>query len=300
MSTKLLRKPTLSNEEVAALLDEVALHLRRQAANPFRIAAYRAAAHTVRSLPQPLRDVFAREGHSGLERLPGIGKSIASKLAEILLRGRLQLLDVLRRKLDSEVDLSSLPMVGPLLADRIKTTLGAESLEEVFVAAHDGRLRRVPGMGHKRIQAIRESLAVRLDRSSWPLYGGTQQEQPPVALLLEIDRLYRQQASQDRLPRVSPRRFNPGGSAWLPILTVVRHGHRYCAMYSNTARSHQLHHHNDWVTIYRPLKAVFGVWTVITSRYGRLRGKRIVSGRVGECGEYYQRALIQRSLQLAD
>ena len=57
---------------------------------------------------------------------------------------------------------------------------------------------------------------------------------------------------------------------------------------SNTARAHQLGMVHDWVVIYRDDEQGHGRWTVITSRYGKLRGKRIIRGREAQCQEYYE------------
>jgi DNA polymerase (family X) len=277
----------IANVDLADVLDEISQRLRRQAANPFRVAAYRAAATTVRESREPLAAIYHRDGIAGLEALPGIGKSIARKLAELIRRGRLRSLERLRSKQQAGDTLTSLPMIGPQLAERIRNQLGVDSLEEVYAAAYDGRLGRVAGVGRKRLQAIRESLAVRLDRQAPTWRKIVPSDEPSVETLLEIDRLYRQRAAQGDLLRVAPRRFNPAGTAWLPILRITRHGHRYSAAFANTARSHELDHSRDWVVIYREMKADFGIWTVITSRYGPLRGKRIVRGRERECRAYY-------------
>lgn len=287
MRTNVSKLERMTNRELADVLDEISQRLRRQAASPFRVAAYRAAATTVREWKTPLAEIYQRDSTAGLEALPGIGKSIARKLGELIRRGRLRSLDSLRRKQASSDTLTSLPMVGPLLAARIRDQLGIESLEEVYAAAYDGRLRRIAGVGRKRLQAIRESLSVRLDREAPTLRQIVPSDEPDVSTLLEIDRLYRQRAGRGGLPTVAPHRFNPTGAAWLPILRITRHGHRYCASFANTARSHALGHDRDWVVIYRETKADFGIWTVVTSRYGNLRGKRIVRGREAECQAHY-------------
>jgi DNA polymerase (family X) len=280
-----LNRPT--NGELAEVLDEIAQRLRRQAANPFRVAAYRAAAETVRQWSEPMSEIYGRDRIAGLESLPGVGRSIAGKLAELIRRGRLRSLESLRRKQAANDTLTSLPMIGPLLAERIRDKLGIKSLEELYAAAYDGRLSRISGVGRKRVQAIRESLAVRLDRQAPTWRQIVPSDEPPVETLLEIDRLYRERAARGQLLTVAPRKFNPTGAAWLPILRITRHGHRYCAAFANTARSHQLGHDRDWVVIYRETKADFGIWTVLTSRYGALRGKRIVRGREAECQAFY-------------
>ena len=114
--------------------------------------------------------------------------------------------------------------------------------------------------------------------------------QVPVQELLEIDAQYRRLADLGKLPRIAPRRFNPTGDAWLSVLHTERADRHYTALYSNTARAHEFGMTHDWVVIYledhnRP--GEHGRWTVITSTFGKLRGRRIVRGRESECGEFY-------------
>ncbi len=279
----------VTNWEVAEVLDEIARLLRLRGADPFRVAAYRRAGLTVRNWPQPLSEIFAREGVKGLLRLPGIGNSLAKKIAELLRRGKSRSLDRLRQKHSTTDLLTTLPSVGKRLADRIRSDLGVNSLEELFEAAEDGRLRRISGLGRKRVQAIRESLALRLGprRPRRARHHG-EFYQPSVGLLLDIDRMYREKALAGRLLAVAPRRFNPTGAAWLPILRGDWHGRQYCAHYSNTAQSHELGHARDWVVIRCEDKRAFGQWTVATATHGILRGQRIVKGREWECQEYYR------------
>jgi len=122
--------------------------------------------------------------------------------------------------------------IGPELAERIHEALDIDTLEELEQAAHDGRLDEVEGFGERRLQAVRESLEAKL--RSRRRNGGT----VPVAELLDVDREYRQKAESDELRRIAPRRFNPEGEAWLPILHTERNGRSYTALFSNTARAH--------------------------------------------------------------
>ena len=52
----------ISNEQVAATLEEVANLLEEQGANPFRVAAYRRAANTVRQLQGSVARISQVEG----------------------------------------------------------------------------------------------------------------------------------------------------------------------------------------------------------------------------------------------
>ena len=86
---------------------------------------------------------------------------------------------------------------------------------------------------------------------------------------------------------MAPRRFNPNHEAWLPILETDRVGRRYKAMYSNTARAHEMDTVRDWVVICREGAEEGGQWTIVTSKFGKLRGRRIVRGLEHECAQHY-------------
>ena len=281
----------VDNRLVARLLEEIAQLLADQGANQFRVGAYRKAAQTLRELRQPVAEILEEEGPSGLVRLPGIGRSIASAIAQLGKTGKIPLLQRLRGEHAPERVFTSVAEIGPKLAARIHEELGIDSLSELQTAAWDGRLAGLEGMGPKRVQAVREALAGRFaqaDRHSRLDALSSLENEPPIAELLEIDRTYLHQVAQDRLPQIAPRRFNPEGSAWLPIMHTQRGERHYTAMFSNTARAHEFGKTRDWVVIYRDDATDHGQWTVITASFGKLLGKRIVRGREAECAEHYR------------
>ncbi len=283
-----------SNHEVANRLEEVADLLEAQGANVFRVRAYRRAAETVRHLSRPVADILAEKGLAGLTQLEGIGPSLARAIEQLVFTGRLALLDRLRGEASGEAVLATVPGIGREMAARIHEQLGIDNLTDLEIAAYDGRLATVPGMGRKRIRAVRESLAGRFRRrprvpevTRKKRRSSSTEAEPPVAELLSVDAEYRRKAQAGRLPRIAPRRFNPTGAAWLPVLHTTRGSHHYTALYSNTARAHEVGATNDWVVIYRDDDDSQGQWTVVTARYGPLKGKRVVRGREAECRDYY-------------
>jgi hypothetical protein len=284
----------VTNGFVAARLEEAADLLSRQGANEFRVRAYRRGAETLREMKPPVADVLAESGIDGLTKLPGIGDSLARSIERIVTTGRMPVLERLRADAAPARIFTTVADIGPKLAERIHEELGIESLAELEAASWDGRLARVPGMGQKRIRAVRESLAGRFHRPPKPASPPKPSDeddagvlQPTVGELLDIDEEYRRLAERDRLVRVAPRRFNPTGQAWLPILHAERKGQRYTAMFSNTGRAHELGATHDWVVIYREGRTGGGPWTVITSHLGRLKGKRVVRGREAECVRWF-------------
>ena len=152
------------NEDIAGRLDEVARILAEQGANRFRVQAYHQAAAVLRGLARPVSEIFAEEGLAGLEKLPGVGESIARAIRDILRHGRLAMLDRLRGEHDPIALLTSVPGIGKALAWKLHDELGLESLEDLESAAHDGRLESVAGLGAKRLAGIRDSLAHPLGR----------------------------------------------------------------------------------------------------------------------------------------
>ena len=71
-----------------------------------------------------------------------------------------------------------------------------------------------------------------------------------IAELLDVDREYRHAAAAGTLRTIAPRRFNPAGESWLPILHTRRGPRRYTALFSNTARAHRAAKTRDWVVLY--------------------------------------------------
>jgi hypothetical protein len=107
---------------------------------------------------------------------------------------------------------------------------------------------------------------------------------PEVATLLDVDYEYRKKAAAGSLRTIAPKRFNPSGEAWLPVLHAQRGAWHFTALYSNTARAHELGRTRDWVVIYYyDGDHIEGQCTVVTESRGALAGKRVVRGREEEC-----------------
>ena len=282
-----------TNDQIARKLDELANLLETQGANPFRVSAYRHGAMAIAGFPEPVADLYTREGLEGLERVPGIGHQLAIAVRSLVETGRLPLLEHMRGEIDPVLLLQSVPGIGRIQAERLHHDLGIDTLEDLEAAAHDGRLASVAGFGAKRVAGIVDSLASRLGRVRQPDRGP--KKQAPVEELLDVDREYRESSQAGTLPTIAPRRFNPDKKAWLPILHTQRGDRHYTAMFSNTARAHRLGTTDDWVIVYQEGESGAHPCTVITSRHGPLEGQRIVRGREGECQKYFERCLNPRA-----
>lgn len=286
MAESSVRQRPEFNSMAADKLREMADLLERQQANPFRVAAYRRAADTVEQSGQDLRDILADEGLAGLDRLPNIGKGIAGSIQELARTGKLSRMERLRGQLEPEKLFQTVPGVGPVLARQIHEALGVDTLEELELAAHDGRLERVEGIGPRKARAIRATLESMLKRLRGRERRG--RHVPDITLLLDVDREYRERAAAGDLPTIAPKRFNPEHAAWLPVLHADRDDWHFTVLFSNTARAHELGRTEDWVVVYfYDRDHEEGQHTIVTETRGSLSGRRVVRGREQECRHFY-------------
>ncbi|HVB31292.1 MAG TPA: helix-hairpin-helix domain-containing protein [Gemmatimonadaceae bacterium] len=275
----------LSNAGIADRFEEVASLLEAQNASQYRVQAWRGGAATIRHTPQPVAEILEAEGLDGLEQLPGIGPALARAARELAETGTLTTLQRLRGESDPLALLASVPGVGPNLAQRLHDELDLDTLEGLEIAAHDGRLAQVKGFGPKRVAGIRDALGTRLRsrrRAAEP-----EQSVPTVDELLDVDREYRESARAGTLPRIAPRRYNPTGERWLPVLHTTRGDRHYTALFSNTALAHQLARTHDWLVLYYDGRDGEHQCTIVTAPKGPLRGRRVVRGRERECMAHY-------------
>lgn len=270
------------NAVIAANLREYADLLESQGADGFRELAYRRAAAAIDGLDLALADILARDGRDGLIALPAIGKGIAAAIAEMTTTGRWRRLERLRGELTPEKLFQTLPGIGPRLAHSLAETTHADSLEDLEAALADPA--RLPGgIGRRRREALLAILAERLGRPA-TARRLTRVSEPDVGMLLTVDKMYRERAAAGSLRKIAPKRHNPDNKQWLPIMHARHEDWHFTALFSNTARAHDLGKTEDWVVIYYEKDDDGeGSATVVTEGRGVLAGQRVVRGREDEC-----------------
>ena len=136
----------VQNAEIAAMFDQTADLLEIKGDNPFRVRAYRRAARTIEGLPQSVRGMLAAQ--ADLSELPGIGKDLAGKIADIVGSGHFALLDQLKKKLPGELgEMASLPGLGPKRIKLLYSKLKVRTLDDLRNVVQAGRLHRRKGFG---------------------------------------------------------------------------------------------------------------------------------------------------------
>ena len=144
-----------ANDRAAALLDEYAELTTMTGGDPFRARVYTRAAKAVAAYPQDVSGFPA----AALQQIPGVGKSIAAKLAEIAASGSFAELEDLRADIPAGVrQLTQIPALGPRRALQLYRQLQVSSPAELRVAIEAGQLNGLRGFGPKSADKLLRGL----------------------------------------------------------------------------------------------------------------------------------------------
>ncbi|MGG6459966.1 MAG: DNA polymerase/3'-5' exonuclease PolX [Candidatus Eiseniibacteriota bacterium] len=144
----------MKNYEVARILHEIAIY-EEMKGEKFKPRAYEKASIYIESLSDDLETIFEKGGIKALMELPGVGKSIAEKLIEIIKTGKLGYHEELKRQIPVDVTtLSAIEGIGPKTVKVLYEKLGITNIEELERAVRKKQLRTIPDFGEKSEQKI--------------------------------------------------------------------------------------------------------------------------------------------------
>ena len=145
------------NEEIAGLLREYAELTQITGGDVFRARNYEKAARSVRGWADDIGQLDV----AALRAIPGVGASIAAKIAEYRESGSIRALDELRAKIPPGVlELTRVPGLGPKRALQLNRDLGVESVDDLAAAIKAGRLDGLAGFGAKSEERIAAGIEV--------------------------------------------------------------------------------------------------------------------------------------------
>ena len=173
----------VQNAEVAERLHEIAEILAIEGENPFRVRAYEKAAATIERLPRPVREML--ETGEDLSELPGIGRDLAGKIAEIVQTRTLGLLEELKAKTSPGLlELLQIRGLGPKRVHQLNLELGITTKSELQQAILEKRLEGIRGFGEKRIESILAELGNPVERQTRVLLSTAEDLVGPLELYL--------------------------------------------------------------------------------------------------------------------
>jgi DNA polymerase (family 10) len=145
------------NEEISGLLREYAELTQITGGDVFRARNYEKAARSVRGWGDDIGPLDVK----ALRAIPGVGASIAAKIAEYRETGSIRALDELRAKIPSGVlELTRVPGLGPKRALQLNRDLGVQSVDDLAAAIKAGRLDGLAGFGAKSEERIAAGIEV--------------------------------------------------------------------------------------------------------------------------------------------
>lgn len=160
-----------TNQQIADVLNNIADLIESQRGNPYRIQAYRNAAHGVMELEESAAKLIARGEHLPV---PGLGRRLHARIKELVQTGTMTFYnDLFMQSLPPAArSLMAVEYVGPHTAARLYEDLGIDSPEKLWRAARQQRIQQLPGFGVRSEARIKDAAARLLQQE--------QQQRPPL------------------------------------------------------------------------------------------------------------------------
>ena len=164
----------MTKDEIAGVLEQIATLLELKGENPFKIRAYANAARAMETFGGNISNLQDEEA---LAKIPGIGKSIADKIKELVATGSLKYLEELRAEFPAAIlQLFSISGLGAKKIKALYDKLHISSIEELREACETGRVAELPGFGETTQIKICKAIEERAKHSGYFQFGQIAQE----------------------------------------------------------------------------------------------------------------------------
>ena len=179
------RRSAMTRENLAEVLEEIALLLELKGENPFKVRAYRQGAETVRNYDGEIVELASKNELVGIK---GIGEALRDKLHELASTGKLAYYENLRAEFPAGIfELFDLQGLGPKKVKALYEALGIASITDLKAACDAGKVAGLPGFGAKTQVKILEAITLKATFADRFLLGGVS---PVVEEILELLRMH--------------------------------------------------------------------------------------------------------------
>lgn len=160
----------MTRENLAEVLEDIALLLELKDENPFKIRAYRQGAEAVLNFDG---DIVERARNKELTGIKGIGEALRDKLHELASTGKLEFYERLRAEFPPGLfELFDVQGLGPKKVKALYDSLAIASVADLKAACDAGKVAGLPGFGAKTQTKILEAIALRESFADTFLLGG--------------------------------------------------------------------------------------------------------------------------------
>jgi DNA polymerase (family X) len=146
----------MTNAEIAAAFDELAVLYELDGAVKYRVLAYSGAAKAIRESPVSVADLAAA---GRATEIPGVGKTLAEKIDLLLETGEIPSAVKLKVKYPTTlIEVTRVPGLGAKTARRLYDELDVATIEDLKEAAGAKRIRELKGLGPKAEENVLAAL----------------------------------------------------------------------------------------------------------------------------------------------
>ncbi|MBU1111417.1 MAG: DNA polymerase III, partial [Nanoarchaeota archaeon] len=164
----------MKNFEIARILHNIATILEMKNV-PFKPQAYHHAAREIELLNEDIEEMYKR---GELEDIPGVGESIASKVAEYIKTGKIKHYEKLQKQYKINLDeLDAVPTLGPKKIKVLFEELKVKDLKSLERVAKAGKIQELKGFSEKTEQNILKGIEIAKSKPKRYLYA----EMVPIA-----------------------------------------------------------------------------------------------------------------------
>lgn len=159
------------NQELAHIFEEMGL-LYEMKDDVFRQRAYHRGSAILKGFAENIEEIFKKEGIKGLDKIQGIGKGMAEKIAEYIKTGKVKEYKKLKKDLPVNLEeLTSVEGVGPKMVKTLYKKLKIKNLNELEKAAKAGKIQKLEGLGKKTEENILQGIGFVRDQGGRQLLG---------------------------------------------------------------------------------------------------------------------------------
>jgi len=163
----------MENKPIARKLRLLSQLMELHDINPFKVKSVANAAFKVDKLPFTI----AGKSFEELEKIDGIGKSLAAKIVELLNTGTIaEMEELLAATPPGVVEIMGIKGIGAKKVSVIWHEMGIETVGELFYACNENRLIEAKGFGLKTQEEIRKAIEFTMASSGKFLFAQIEQE----------------------------------------------------------------------------------------------------------------------------
>ncbi|MDP3052336.1 MAG: DNA polymerase/3'-5' exonuclease PolX [bacterium] len=148
----------MKNQEIAKIFYQLAVYLEMEGVD-FKPYAFERAAFNLENLSEDVENIYKQGGIKALEKIPGVGKSLAEKIREYLKTGKIKEYETFKKKMPVDIDeLSAVEGIGPKMIGDLYKQLKIKNLNDLEKAAKAGKIRNLPNFGEKTEKNILQGI----------------------------------------------------------------------------------------------------------------------------------------------